>query len=386
MFKKKYIRGIFDFPVKSLVCDNISEGKILKKVLFSKDNYVLKIYKLFIEHNKGFFTEEIANRLNLEIYTVRRALKLLYKVGLIKEYKKKYKKTIADYWEAEEIIQGFFLYFPTTKLNTVIMNKSKLNNDLSLIKNFKTIAEITSKIINLPWIMNKEINWKIFKDGIIKYHEKRKYIKLSDQIPSIVYKTLISANEDYLLETTDAYNKVLNTEINIFNHQMGKFKIVNAQINIKTLKKIFNDLEIGYSFKINFKDTKRLYACPSNKGKFMACFPFYIQNEKINNLKINFEISKRINLETLEIWFDHEKNTEINFQNFQNHLSKDLIIKNMKDFLKININNNFLYNKVNIIKILFKLEPKYRSDYKKWIITNKAESCPFCNYIPLEMI
>ena len=97
-------------------------------------------------------------------------------------------------------------------------------------------------------------------------------------------------------------------------------------------------------------------------------------------LKLKFLIEK------IEVWFDFNKEEEIILMNNLKQENNLIIIKDGKEFLKIKLEKEYLYNQVDVIKIVFRMKPKLGSDTKKWIKINGTIGCPFCNRIPFEIV
>ncbi|MFX1452659.1 MAG: hypothetical protein ACFFCM_17610 [Promethearchaeota archaeon] len=365
--------------------DNITEDIIgaWRRVVGGRKSIALNLYKELLSSKKGEFTEKLSEKLNEPIHNIRRSLNDLKAIGLVEKKKRKRNRVLSDFWRIKEKVDGLLRLIPIEEKSS-----SSAEEEVNWFLEYKKLAKIFTEYTGYAWILNKKIQWKIEKDGVMDYKENRKYLKLSNVTPSFNYITLYAKEDPYNLEITDQNNNDLKEEEQTYGHPNEKLEIVNAVFSKDIIRNNFIKMNIGESYNITIADRKRLYACPKTKNIHMACFLYQISIENIDTLELFYQIHKNIHPMSCGIWYDNHKEFEINLssETSQNLENITWNIKENKNYVDFYWKGEFLMKKVRILKFLFELEPQYESDHKQWIKMYEAIDCPFCHKIPFETI
>ncbi|NVM01606.1 MAG: hypothetical protein HWN67_04690 [Candidatus Helarchaeota archaeon] len=374
------------FLTLALDSDKINKNVIgaWRRVIGGKKGLALNLYKELLHSKRGEFTEELSEKLNEPIHNIRRALNDLKIIGLIEKLpRKKQHRVISDFWRIEKRVDGLLRLIPLDEDKPSLEGKEEF-----WFKKYEALSSLFTKYTGYTWILKKHIDWKIQKDGLMDYNEKRNYLKLSNITPPINYITLFSKSDNYNLQILDQNRKSLEISTEIYEHQNKKLNIVNALIPHDNFKNIFQKLHVGESYFIEITDQKRLYACPKTKKTYMACFLYQINLENIDTLEINYQIHKNIHPISCGIWYDNHKELEVNLRSEKSGQQENINFKvsNEKNYVNFNWKGSYLLNKAHVLKLLFEFEPEFESDLKSWIKMYSAVDCPFCHKIPFETI
>ncbi len=382
---KPYENKISRFLTLALDFNKISKNVIgaWRRVIGGKKGLALNLYKELLHSKKGEFTEELSEKLNEPIHNIRRALNDLKNIGLIEKIKRKRYRVISDFWRIKEKIDGLLRLLPLDEDKPSLEGKKEF-----WFKKYEELSSFFTNYTGYTWILKKSVDWKIQKDGLMDYNEKRNYLKLSNITPPINYITLFSKSDKYNLQILDQNRQPFEIQPEIYEHQNKKLNIVNALVPHDTFKNIFQKLHIGESYIIEIADQKRLYSCPKTKKTYMACFFYQINLENIDTLELNYQIHKNIHPISCGIWYDNHKELEINlsFEKTEQQKNIHFEVKNEKNYVNFNWKGNYLLNKAQVLKLLFEFEPEFESDLKSWIKMYSAVDCPFCHKIPFETI
>lgn len=374
-----------EFILSEDMMNNKDKIEAFGKVMGWKNDTALKAYARLLENKKGFFTHDLADQLQEPLANVRRALNALEQLELINKEKKKRKKALADFWTIKKRILYFGRSLPSSYFTKDIpvdfQSKVASENEIS---RYSDLFEFFTNHTQIHWLLTKDITWKIRRDGLMDYFERRKYLKLSNRAPFITYVTLFSSNDPYEVEITNEFDESLPYEPNVFTHKLKDLTIANATVSPEIIKSYYNNLRLGESYTINIQDKKRMYVCKLNKNKFSACFHYWLKLRRLDALKLSYEFSKFNGAVSCEILMDHKRKIgEINLTKSYSEIAEpfEWTVDVKKNKVVVKIEGNQLLSTGQELVLIFKLKPRYASDTKKWIELKDTKQCP-CGNIP----
>ena len=340
------------------------------------DGIHLEVYVYLLQHNGGFI-DEVARALKKAKHNVRRSLRDLEILGLVKRERHKRGRIWADYWLPKKMIRGLLRCVPGFKS----FEKSQAV--------MPQLVELFSKYTGIPWLVEKEITWIVHRDGMMDYEERRSYIKLSDIPPNVIYTTIYSTYDGYAIEVLNEREEKIEANCDIFQHRLELFNIVVVEVPSEYVETEYVKSGYGERMTLIFRDSKRLYACKMpTEDAFLACFPYALKSDYVHKLKVSYLFERDINPVNCEVWIDRGKVVDIEMiedNSGKVHVFSWSIKKEGHD-TKFTLEGNYLLKEGYVLKLLFKLEPRYKSDYERWIKYRYARNCPHCGSIPLELV
>ena len=200
-------------------------------------------------------------------------------------------------------------------------------------------------IVNNPYIINHDINNKLFKNI---YTYRKSGLQYGDYyVPSIQNYLMINKFNIFKYFNTDIYNKYTDNSYDLCSSQFYK---TNNNINQYYVNyKEFNNVDIKYENINNVNKKKNTYIWP-----VFSIPDFSI----INSDKYYVVFDEQYNCEFIDYYINkNETEISINIRNYMYDQSNNIIMKFLIDTNKLSIINNISYvdKKHNIFSLKFKI-------------------------------
>ena len=313
---------------------NISEinENLIKEIKESYENFMNK-NKLLLEYFKGLINFNDKYKNNLNIISTIRSISIDFNM---KKFKNKINNDLIDFYKEENLIN--FNYYKSYFESENILNKGKYYLQNPLEKGINNALSIKDK----KFVAIKELNLIDEKEFINEIN----LLKEMNECENIAkYLDSFEENNTKFI-VTELFSSNLR---NLINEKENGF-------SINEIKKIFCQINVGLKYLVKTKNCIHINLKPENiliNGykkkdgsiyyKYKLCnyeLTKYLKDNKLDSINTSSEIIKNKNTIKSDFFNIGIILYELYYGNYENKLSQDEIINNIKKGLKIKNNDD----------------------------------------------
>lgn len=312
-----------------------------------------RVYTALVE-SPGLTVDGLAERLGVNHLRVRRALWGLERLGL-----------------AGRRVEGRVeRWYASMKVYGVV----RLNPYMSLpspgeLADVDELAGLLRRLAGLEHFVARRVDWFLRRDGVLKYREARRILRLSGRPLPLGYATLVAPQDPYRVAVRINGERVEHEERRV--PLPGGLEAVYVYPSRAAQERVEASTPVGGNVYLEVEDSKRIVVCRGRGGVYVACFPNPMAHRGIYTLSYRLRAAEQLRLVAAEVVVDGRRLTRLEAPGSGESMGYRWALGTRGFSLECEA------VKAGWINILLSLEPRYRSDAKSWIVVG-GEGCDPC--------